>query len=298
MNTRYASLLLIAGFSNALFATEIQTPIVEHCLTNEDAESRYASYSPDGEKILFESDRSGSWNLYLMNADGSNVEPIIETEGDQRRPSWNPNGNVIVFESIQNTKSDLVTFNFETRAQTRLDAFDHSIGKPMFARYSPDGSEISVSVQKNEQQANIVILSSDGTVKDFVTELDTRNYYSQWSPNGKSLVFHSRMFSNNEDDEIVVWKRGTKELTRLTNWPTHNFCPAWSRDGARIAFAQSMPNSRSEIFIMQANGSGKLRITNNDLGETLPSWAPDGKSLLLTAFRKGHYQICSVKLSG
>jgi TolB protein len=204
---------------------------------------------------------------------------------------------VIIFESIQNTKSHLATFNLKKREQRRLELFDYSLGNPMFARYSPDGSEIGLSIQRNEQQANIVILSSEGKIKEHVTKLESRNFYSQWAPNGESLIFHSRMFSNNDDDEIVAWKRSTKEITRLTDWPEHNFCPSWSRDGARIAFAQSMPGSRSEIFVMQGEGSSKIRITNNDLGETLPSWAPDGKSLLLTAFRQGHYQVCSIKLS-
>jgi Tol biopolymer transport system component len=74
MNIWFVSpLLLICCCSKALLAAETTKGAAEQCLTTEDAESRYASYSPDGEKIVFESNRSGNWDIYLMNEDGSNV---------------------------------------------------------------------------------------------------------------------------------------------------------------------------------------------------------------------------------
>jgi len=288
---------LITSCLTSAFAIENISDTREQCLTNSKAESRYASYSPDGKKIVFESNRSGSWGIYLMDADGSNTKALSKDGGDQRRPSWHPNGEQIIFESIKDGKTALRTLHVANTEQTVLQAFDNSFGDPMFARYSPDGSEISISLRHSDEKANIGIFTNDGTFKQLVTELETRNFFSQWSPDSQSLIFHSRMYSNNEDDEIVLWDRSDNSFQRLTNWPTHNFCPAWSRDGTKIAFAQSMPNSRPEIFIMNIDGSEKTRVTENEDGETLPSWAADGKSLLVTAYRQGHYQICSIKLA-
>ena len=50
-------------------------------LTNNSAEDRYASYSPSGKQIVFESNRGGNWGIYLMNTDGKNqqktsIQPI------------------------------------------------------------------------------------------------------------------------------------------------------------------------------------------------------------------------------
>ena len=55
------------------------------------------SYSPDGAQIVFESDRGGSQQLYVMNADGSNPQRITFGEGSYSTPVWSPRGDLIAF---------------------------------------------------------------------------------------------------------------------------------------------------------------------------------------------------------
>src|SRR3546814_8842098 len=55
------------------------------------------SYSPDGSKIVFESDRGGSQQLYVMNADGSGQQRISFGDGRYGTPAWSPRGDLIAF---------------------------------------------------------------------------------------------------------------------------------------------------------------------------------------------------------
>jgi dipeptidyl aminopeptidase/acylaminoacyl peptidase len=55
------------------------------------------SYSPDGSKIVFESDRGGSQQIYVMNADGSNQHRISFFGGKAATPEWSPRGDQIAF---------------------------------------------------------------------------------------------------------------------------------------------------------------------------------------------------------
>ena len=58
------------------------------------------SYSPDGTRVVFESDRSGSQQVYVMNADGSNQRRISFFGGRAATPEWSPRGDQIAFTHI------------------------------------------------------------------------------------------------------------------------------------------------------------------------------------------------------
>ncbi len=61
-------------------------------LTRSAAIDTSPSYAPDGQQIVFNSDRGGSQQLYVMNADGSNVKRISFGKGRYATPVWSPRG--------------------------------------------------------------------------------------------------------------------------------------------------------------------------------------------------------------
>ena len=52
--------------------------------------------------------------------------------------------------------------------------------------------------------------------------------------------------------------------------------PTWSPDGDRIAFARG---ASSRLFVMDADGSGARRVTDEEAEESEPAWSPDGRSI-------------------
>ena len=70
-------------------------------------------------------------------------------------------------------------------------------------------------------------------------------------------------FSNRSGDfEIYFMNSGTGEVTNLTNHSGADFSPAWSPDGGKIAFG-SWRDYPPEIYVMNADGTGQTRLTNN-----------------------------------
>lgn len=266
----------------------------EILLTNNSADDRYASYSASGEQIIFESNRDGNWEIYIMDSDGKNQLRLTTSEFDSRRPSWHPNGKKVIFESNKTGKNELYELIIKNKEINKIDIKDIT-GEPTFASYAPNGKKIAFSLKESDQKSNIIIIDEEGSL-DFITQYDFRSYYPSWSSDGKALLFFSRHETNNEDDEIYKMNIDGTNKVRLTYWPKHNFCPSWSQDNKKIAYVTSMENSRPEIYVMDADGDNQVRVTYNEDGDTLPNWSTDGKKLLITGYRNGNFEICELTL--
>jgi len=78
------------------------------------------SWSPDGEKIAFHSDRGGYYEIYVMNADGSGQTRLTDNTAWDYTPSWSPDGEKIAFASGQVSNFDIYVMNADGSGQTRL----------------------------------------------------------------------------------------------------------------------------------------------------------------------------------
>ena len=70
---------------------------------------------------------------------------------------------------------------------------------------------------------------------------------------------------------------GTGAMHRLTTTPEHEFSPAMSPDGRRIAFARNVGGSEYDVYVMNADGNGVRRLTDSPGPDEQPSWLPDGR---------------------
>jgi Tol biopolymer transport system component len=122
-------------------------------LTNDPADDYRPDWSPDGRKIAFTSNRHGHDQIYVMNADGSEVTRLTFTEAARDlAPDWSPNGRGIVFQSNR----------------------DH-----------PDLADI------DQPGFDIYVMNADGSEVTQLTKNLNRDLDPAWSPNGRQIVFDS-----------------------------------------------------------------------------------------------------------
>ena len=88
--------------------------------------------------------------------------------------------------------------------------------------------------------------------------------------------------------EVFVMNADGSGQTALTNSPANDAAPAFSPDGARIAFQSDRDNpvnTRPDIYVMNANGGNVVRLTNAAAADDAPEWSPDGTKIAFTSAR-------------
>ncbi|MBM3239583.1 hypothetical protein FJZ31_25125, partial [Candidatus Poribacteria bacterium] len=76
-----------------------------------------------------------------------------------------------------------------------------------------------------------------------------------------------------------------------------DWTPSWSPDGKKIAFA-SYRDGNGEIYVMNADGTNPIRLTNHPTTDWNPCWSPDGTKIAFASMRDGDYQIYVMNADG
>ena len=156
-------------------------------ITNDRNDDRYPSWSPDGERIVFVSQRPGhfrskfliTYEIYVMDADGNNQQRLTENRQNDLYPSWSPDGERIAFEADR--KGDF-------------------------------------------ENPEIYVMDADGNNQQRLTENRRSDLQPSWSPDGERIAFVSWRDGN---AEIYVMDADGNNPQRLTNNPHDDFSPAW-----------------------------------------------------------------------
>ncbi len=102
----------------------------------------YTSWSPDGQRIAFEGNFDGIWEIYVMETDGSNVQRITHTpvrDAGSFAPEWSPDGQKIVFDSTRDGNFEIYVIDADGSNVQRLTHSDKVDARPA---WSPDGQRI------------------------------------------------------------------------------------------------------------------------------------------------------------
>ena len=154
------------------------------------------TWSPDGARIAFWSNRDGNDEVYTMQADGSDVRRLTDAPADDANPAWSPDGTQIAFTSDRGGDYDIwvVGTDGSNPVQITDDPADED-----WPAWSPDGSRIAFS-----RDGVIHTMNVDGT--DIVTLAP--GLASSWSPDGARLAFDGNGVSIMDADGSNVRRIG------------------------------------------------------------------------------------------
>jgi Tol biopolymer transport system component len=210
-------------------------------------------------------------NIYVMNADGSGQTPLTAA-GQDASPSWSPDGTQLVVERT----GDVHVMNADGTAVRNL---TNNPAVDIEPAWSFDGTRIAFrSNRAGDQQ--VFVMNADGSGQTQLTFNVGNVQEPGWSPDSTQIVYNARPNPVTATYDIWVVPAGGGAPVQLTNDPANDQRAAWSPDGTKIAFV-SERDARPEMYLMDADGSDELRITNNVTAVEYrnPAWSPDGTAI-------------------
>lgn len=259
-----------------------------------------------GGRIAFASYREGNWEICVMNADGTGLRSIAGGpapwgwDGLPWAPcfSWSPDGAKIAYECpvlSPDSDDEIWVRSLDGSEKTKV-ASGYS------PAWSPEGTKIAFS-----RNRDIWVMDVSGGNETRLTHGDTSVADFAWSPDGTRIAFVS--FRSPDDfEEWILWvmradgtdrqpiAMGTSAAADVSLAPA----PIWSPDGQRIAF-ESWPSSELEtgdIWVVNADGTGKTRLTSKPGWDRAPAWSPDGARIAFVSWREPDGGLYIVNANG
>jgi len=245
--------------------------------------------------ILFESNRSGRYEIYAMNHEGRDLVQLTDSastgaEGSGS-PEWSTDGHGIAYSSKRGGDWDL--YLLRDGAETDL---THTLGEDDKAAWSPDGAQILFSSVRGDQRwADIFLMSADGSRLVNLTDNQDDDREPAWSPNGEEIAYRSFRDGNYDLYALDLASHAPRQLTR-TDPPAWNASPAWSPDGKWIAF-ETNRDGNYEIYLMDNNGAQVRNLTNSPQDDKEPAWSPDGTQIAFSSDRDGNFELYTISLA-
>ncbi len=226
--------------------------------------------------ISFVSNRGGQWDLWVMQADGSNPVNLTNDKADDDFAEWSPDGRRIVWtKGGRGPEGELWVMNADGSGKHQL-TFDTF--SDFNATWSPDGSQIAWRSLRDNNR-DIYVMNADGTNVRQLTTDPASDFAADWSPDGTRIAYTSL-----KSGFYAVWTMAPdgSDQRQVTPDGFNGALPGWSPDNKRILFADGFCDTcgESDLFYINADGTDLIRITDTPENELAKSWSRDGKSVV------------------
>ena len=224
------------------------------------------AWSADGTKIAFVSGRSGSADIFVMEADGSGTRRLTATKQNDSHPTWEPSGERIAFAR----DGEIYVVNAAGGGERKISDVLVEESEPS---WSPDGDWIAY-VRRTPGTAiqNVWVMRADGSGRRALTRQDGRAFTPAWSPDSARIVYATNAETDKTYELFTVGLDG-KGLRRVAPTAGDNFEPSWSPDGSRIAYQEA-----GAIFTVELGGGDVEKLTDGANNDSSPAWNPQPPS--------------------
>jgi len=257
----------------------------------------YPSVSPDGQQLVFQSNRNGSNQIFIMNIDGSDLRQLGNFPRGAETPVFSPDGKRIVFDVyVGEDNNDVFTIKPDGSDLKQLTDSPGYDGHP---HWSADGKRIVFNSDRTSPDPNagwsdrwheIFSMKTDGSDVQQHTRCQAVCTYGSLSPDDTKVLYRKvikapgldwALGSIEKNSEIFIANSDGSGETNISKNAAFDGWPVFSPDGSKIAFAsnRSGPALTGQIWSMNIDGSGLKQLSQGPWSHAQPAWAFDGETI-------------------
>lgn len=219
------------------------------------------SWSPDGTKLVYVSNRNGNNDLYLYDLTAGTDTRLTTNAATDDHPAWSPDGTKIAFASARSGGGDIYVYDVAGATETRLTVDPIIDNNPA---WSPDSQWV---VYDAKSDGNLWKIKPDGTGLAQVTNNPGRDLNARWSPDGQWIAFtNDRAF---HDDVYIIHPDGTGERA-VANSAGNDNAHAWTRDSATLVFV-STRGGQADVYRSALDGTSQMPVLTRPATEGSPN---------------------------
>lgn len=248
--------------------------------------------------ILFSSNRTGSWNIFRKNLATGYTENLTNSLSDNLNPQVSPDKKNMLFYSNRDGRNQIYQMNLSTLNIVRLTSNNANEYDP---QYSPDGKLITFKSNLSDGRGDVWIMNSDGSHRRNLTPSlkSTEEWNPTFSRDGSKIYFVSGLQAYSEIRVISATAGDSGGVYGLTFNSIDDWYPTVNPVTGKLAIAgKEKVSDNDALFSLNANGTGRIKLTNLAGDSNDPAWSKDGKRILFVNNQSGEYDLYIMNADG
>lgn len=228
--------------------------------------------------IIFQSDRGGHVELWTTRSDGSGLARLTSDKVEDVFPEWSPNGKKIAWtRGGLGPAGEIWVMNADGTGRRQV---THNAFSDFDVAWSPDSSQLTYRSARGGFP-DVFVINVDGTGERQLTTDPRRDLAPDWSPDGSRIVFTSDR--SGAEAIYTMSALDGSDVRKLTADPLFAGIARYSPDGSQLAFVDEFCGTcgESDLWVMNADGSGQRQVTNSADNEIMAAWSKDGTRVVV-----------------
>lgn len=245
-------------------------------LTDNTWDDTYPRWSPDGKTIAFSANRSGNYDLFVMDENGEHITQLTASPEDELDAAWAPDGQNIVFakrvKKMMRKQSSIWIMNLSSKQERRV---------------MPDFSKSNILPDCSPQAPLLAFTGSRTLGWDvFLYSFESGKYRElteggkacrpRFSPDGRQIVF----VSHKTDSKGHIWTMnsdGSNQQRITERDETYDYFPSWSPDGKQVVFCSNLKSAYADkgdwdLYLVNLEDKSVSLLFESPGRDVFPDW--------------------------